>query len=127
MLTKEAILGAGDLKITRVEVKEWGGAVHLRALSLAERMQLEAKVDGTSEETTLVTTVAFALCDEKGTRLFTSDEDIAALIAKSAVVLLKLGTRARRLNALTKQDIEDMAGNSAAAPTGSTPSSSPSD
>ncbi|NUO62432.1 MAG: hypothetical protein HOQ26_01305 [Gemmatimonadaceae bacterium] len=124
-LTRDQILGAEDRTTVRVEVREWGGHAFLRPLSLAERVELESRKDGATPDAALALTVAFSLCDEQGARLFTEPADITALTQKSAAVLLKLGARVKRMNALTQQDIEDMAGNSAAAPPSSAPTPSP--
>ena len=36
-LTKDQILAADDLGLLEVKVKEWGGSVHLRVMTVAER------------------------------------------------------------------------------------------
>lgn len=125
MLTRDAILGSRDLNVTAVEVPEWGGTVHLRALTLAEMQEVEAKQAEAKGAAFVALVVAYGLCDAEGTRLFTSDEDIAGLLAKSARVLRRLTRRCMAVNQLTQADVEDIAGNSDAGPSAPTASSSP--
>jgi hypothetical protein len=127
MLTKAEILGAADLKVTRVEVKEWKGHVYVRALTVEDRLELEALGEGAKASDVLATIVACALCDEAGARLFTTPEDIAALTKKNAGVLLALSAKVRKLNAMSMADVEEIAKNSDAARSDVTDSTSPSD
>lgn len=123
MLTRDAILGAQDLNVTRVEVPEWGGEVYLRALTLAEMQEVEAKQAEAKGAAFVALVVAYGLCDAEGTRLFTTDEDVTALLTKSARVLRLLTRKCMAVNQLSQADIEDVAGNSDAGPSAPTASS----
>lgn len=126
MLTKEQILGSKDLHVTRVEIPEWGGPVFLRAFTLADRIELEARPDNADVAAASVNAVAIALCDADGNRLFHGD-DIDALKAKNANVLLRLFRQVAKINALSKKDVEEIVKNGEAAPLGATTSASPND
>lgn len=124
MLSRDAILGAADLNIQHVEVPEWGGTVCLRALTLAEMQEVEAKQAATEGAELMALMVAYGLCDDAGQRLFTGDADVQALLAKNAQVIVRLSRACMAANRLTKKDVEELAGNSSAAPSGSTASPS---
>lgn len=124
MLTKEAILGAQDLRIERVEIPEWGGHAFHRVLSIAERVEMEARNDNATVDDVLANVVGYALCDESGTRLFSND-DLPALKAKNAAVMLRLSDICRKHNTLTRKDVEEIAKNSVAAPSDASSSNSP--
>jgi hypothetical protein len=112
-LSKAAILAAQDKKMIDVEVPEWNGSVKIRVMTGTERDRFEAEfVNGNkSVEMVRAKLVAKCLCDEEGNRLFTEAE-IPALGEKSAAVLDKLFTICMKHNRFTKDDVEEMAGNS---------------
>lgn len=124
MLTKDQILGAPDLHVTRVEVPEWGGEVFLRAFTLADRLELEARPDSTDIAAASANAVAIALCDAEGTRLFAADE-IGALTGKNANVLLRLFKQVAQINALSSRDIAEIVKNGEAARSDATSSALP--
>ncbi len=103
ILTKQDILAANDQDLRKVEVKEWGGVIHLRVMSGAERDaydQAVTKAGGAGAiKNFRAMTVAACACDEAGNLLFTAD-DVAALGQKSAMALDKLFWIAHDLNAL---------------------------
>ena len=112
-LSKAAILSANDKKMIDMEVPEWNGSVKIRVMSGTERDRFEGEFVGGSKSVDMVRAklVAKCLCDEDGTRLFTEAE-IPQLGEKSAAVLDKLFTECMKLNRFTKDDVEEMAGNS---------------
>lgn len=128
MSLRDQILSASDLKPVAEIVPEWGVTVYVRPLSASDRdafdiEQFEAmdavrakggKYVGQFRARLLVR----ALCDESGAALFTP-ADIPALDAKSAAVLDRLYVVAQRVNGLGSKEIEAIAGESAAAPSGS--------
>lgn len=124
LLKKQDILAAGDLKTEDVEVQEWGGAVRVRTLTGRERDAFEAslaKGEGRDRKTDLANLraklVGLCLVDEKGDRLF-EDAEVEMLGAKSAAALDRVFSVAQRLNGLSGEDVEALAKNSGAAPSG---------
>ena len=118
-LNKAAILAAKDKKLVDVVVDEWKdsdgnpGTVKIRVMTGTERDRFEAEFVGGNKSVDMVRAklVAKCLCDEEGNRLFTEAE-IPALGEKSAAVLDKLFTICMKHNRFTKDDVEEMAGNS---------------
>lgn len=109
-LSREAILGAVDLKTEVVEVPEWNGSVILAVMSGAARDAWEAALVGPGGKVNTANIrarlVAACAVDEHGNRLF-SDADAEALGAKSAAALERCAKVAQRLNKLTEADLED--------------------
>ena len=127
-LGRDAILGASDRKIERVEVPEWGGCVFVRTLRAFERDAFEAsmfKGRGKNRTENLenlrARLVVLAACETGGARLF-DDADVKALGDKSAAPLDRVFGAAQRLNGMTTEDVEEMVGNSKAARRGATSS-----
>lgn len=106
-LNKDDIIGASDIPVKLINVPEWGGDVYIKRQSISERdalipifdgfMSVKASSDGTPKMTTKdgeeaesayakyrLYTVAFALCDENGKRLF-SDEEIEPILGKKSI------------------------------------------
>jgi hypothetical protein len=112
-LSKAAILAANDKKMVDMDVPEWNGSVKIRVMSGTERDRFEAEFVGGNKSVDMVRAklVAKCLCDEEGNRLFTEAE-IPQLGEKSAAVLDKLFTACMKLNRFTKDDVEELAGNS---------------
>lgn len=125
MLSKADILGAADLHITKVHVPQWGGEVYVRAFSLDDQLELEARKDNADVNNVLVNMVAMSLCDAEGNRLFTTDADIAAMKAKSARVLIQLSAVVSEINAISKADVAQIVKNGEAAPSAATSASLP--
>lgn len=116
-LDRSAILAAQDLPITPLDVPEWGGTVHVRTMTGAERDAFELSVtkskqkDGTFDIRGLkARLVALTLCDDEGSRLF-GDDALDALNGKSAKVIDRLFEEAQRLNGLGKEAVEELVGN----------------
>lgn len=128
MELRDLILSAADLKPVAEVVPEWGVTVYVRPMSASDRdawdiEQYEAmdavrsrggKYLGQFRSRLLVR----CLCDENGAALFTP-ADIPALDAKSAAVLDRLYVVAQRVNGLGAKEVAALAGESAAAPSGS--------
>jgi monomeric isocitrate dehydrogenase len=113
ILSKAAILAANDKKMVEIDVPEWGGIAKIRVMSGTERDRFESEFVGNNKSVDMVRAklVAKCLCDEDGNRLFT-EQEIPQLGEKSASVLDKLFTTCMKLNRFTKDDVEDLAGNS---------------
>lgn len=113
ILSKSDILAAKDQKLISVDVAEWGGSVMVRVMSGTERDRFEAEFVNGNKSVDMVRAklVAKCLCDEDGERLFT-EQDIPQLGEKSAAVLDRLFSVCMKHNRFTKDDVEELAGNS---------------
>lgn len=121
-LNKSQILEAPDSKVEAFPVPEWGGDVHLRTLTGAERDAFEGSiVTGDGKARNLLNIRARLLvktiCDESGARLF-EDADALKLGAKSAAVLERLFIEAQRMNRIGAKDVQELVGNSEAGQSG---------
>lgn len=114
-LNKAAILSAGDYKLDKVHVPEWGGDVYIKTITGLERDHFE---DGYAEQKMKNFRSRFlvlTLCDEKGERLFT-DAEVDEIGKKSSLVLNRLFDKAWSLNALTNEAVEDLGNDSTVDP-----------
>ena len=112
-LTADQSLAADDLGLLEVKVKEWGGSVYLRVMSVGELDAYQKEWIGKREtgvDNFRAKFLARCLCDEQGQRLF-SDEQIEKLASKSAKVVSKLFDKAAAHNAITDKDVEELAKN----------------
>lgn len=128
-LSRDDILKADDLETQELEVPEWGGTVLVRALSGKERDAYEASLvqfRGNERLPQLANMraklVVRCIVDDQGQRLFT-DQDANALGQKSAHALNRVFEVAAELSGLSEEDIEELAGNSDADPSGASTSS----
>ncbi|MGE7136222.1 hypothetical protein ACQKIE_01160 [Luteibacter sp. NPDC031894] len=105
-------------------MKEWGGSVRLQELSASDRDQWEAEqiivlADGAgakfNPKHARARLVVRSLVDETGRRLF-KDDEVAALGSLAASTMQKLFNKARKLNAISADDMKELEGNSDAAP-----------
>lgn len=111
-LTKDAILGAKDLNVLKVHVKEWGGDVYIRVMTVGERDAYECEWLANKEkgvQNFRSKFLARCLCDKDGNRLFT-DAEIDKLAGKSIAVVDRLFNRAMKHNAMSMEDVEQLAG-----------------
>lgn len=117
LLTKEQIWAADDLTWEDVSVPEWGGDVRVKTLTGAERDQYEAesvKMEGNRRKMTgnlRARLVALTAINEDGTPMFTRG-DVMKLGQKSAAALERVFEVAAKLNGMTEEDMDDLAGNS---------------
>ena len=128
LLSKEQIWAAHDLRTVDVSVPEWGGEVRVKTLTGAERDQYEAesvKTNRGRREVNMSNMRArlIALCavDEQGQLLFTR-ADVMKLGQKSAAALERVFEAAAKLNGMTDEDMEELAGNSESGQNGSSTS-----
>lgn len=113
ILSRDAILAAGDLKKELVKVPEWGGEVYVSAMTGEARDEWEQSlVSGKTVSLANIRArlVAATLVDESGNRLF-SNADVGALGKKSAAALERCVKVAQRLNKLTESDLEELSKN----------------
>ena len=109
-LSAEQILAADDLGLKKVAVKEWGGDVYVRVMSVGERDAYERMWIGKKEtgvENFRTEYLARVLCDEKGELLF-SREQVAGLAKKSGAVMGRLFDEAIKHNNMSEGDIEQL-------------------
>ena len=117
LLTKDAILGAQDIKTVDVECPEWGGTVRIKAPNGYERDEFEqmiTKRKGKDVSTDLrnvrARTVAKFAVDEKGNRVF-SDQEAGALGQKSAAALDRCFTAWLDLAGLSEKEMDEVTEN----------------
>lgn len=130
ILTRDQILGTTDLKRELVDVPEWGGSVYVRELTATERDELELACWQEQQRSGRplakhyrARLVALSVCDVDGKPLFTP-ADVDALAGKSGRVIGRLTDAAGKLAGISKADREELEGNSEAAPSGDSCSSS---
>jgi hypothetical protein len=109
-LTADQILAADDFGLLKVKVKEWGGEVFVRVMSVGERDAYERLWIGKREtgvENFRTEYLARVLCDDKGGLLFTR-EQVADLANKSGAVMGRLFDAALKHNNMTEADVEEL-------------------
>lgn len=112
-LTKDQILAANDMGLLEVAVPEWGGSVYVRVMSVGERDSYENEWMTHKDRGVDNFRAKFlqkVLCNEKGELLFSPDE-VDKLARKSAKVTTRVWRAAMSHNALTDNDVEEMAKN----------------
>ena len=122
-LTRDDILGVQDIATETVDVPEWGGAVLVRGMTGRERDAFESSIieqpanraqrrNGAQPQTNMenlrAKLAACCVVDEKGDRLFSTD-DVAALGAKNSSALNRVFDVAMRLSGITESDVDEMA------------------
>ena len=119
MLTKEQILSADDLRQEEVEVPEWNGSVSVRTLTGTDRDAFEQSIVQGVDKMDLANVRArmAVLCvvDADGKRMF-ADSDAKALGARSSLALGRIFDAAQKLNAMTDEDVRELAKNSGGGP-----------
>ena len=111
LLSKEDILNPKNLKTLEVDVPELGGTVLIREMTGAERDALEGFIlknkDNSPFENIRARFVAYSIVDEQGNFIFSPDE-IEALGKVSWRALERIRKASDSLNAITKEDIEEL-------------------
>lgn len=113
-LDAAGILAADDRIIKRVYIAPWGGNVYIRTMSGTERDTFEASLivgEINTRENVRAKLLVHALCDKSGNKLFTL-EQVNALGEKSAAGLTLAYNEASALNAVSNEDVDDLAKNS---------------
>lgn len=131
LLSRDAILGASDIKSEEVHVPEWGGTVRVRGLTAAQRDAFEAASvtgNGKRRDVNLANIrarlVALSVVDEKDQPIF-NPGDVKALGEKSAGALDRVFSVASRLSGLSDEDVEELGKPSEETSSGDLPSVSP--
>lgn len=112
MLTRETILAA-RVPTAEVTVEAWGGAVTIRALSVAELEQWRAAQDDPARAKAgegMAMLVALSVIDGENRPLFT-EADVAALATQPPVMLRPVVEAILKLNGLDAAAREALAGN----------------
>lgn len=110
-ISKDSVINAADIKIATVEIPEWGGTAFVKRPSVRERdilgtytrkfLKFKPAKEGKEPETEMIKSeeaeqafadfrlhqVGFALCDEKGDRLF-NDSEIETILSKKSPVVI---------------------------------------
>lgn len=107
LLSKAAILSAGDFKLEKVAVPEWGGDVYIKTISGLERDTFEEGYQEQRMKNFRSRFLVLTLCDSDGSRLFT-DAEVDEIGKKSSLVLNRLFDKAWALNAFTNEAIDDL-------------------
>ncbi|NUP21613.1 MAG: hypothetical protein HOZ81_37225 [Streptomyces sp.] len=130
LLTRAQIDAIDDRTWEDIPVPEWGGDVRLLGLSGTERdayqasmvrMGSQGNVAGVNLADSSARLLAKCIVDENFERLYT-DKDVKALGVKNGAVIRRLFKEAQRISGLAQGSVEDAAGNSAAAQSGSSTS-----
>jgi hypothetical protein len=111
-LTADAIFAANDMHLVPVSVKEWGGTVYIRVMSVGEmeayQREFAEKREGMDQWRAKL--LVRCLCDKDGKTLFTHDQ-VEKLGTKSVKVMSRLFDAAMKHNAVTEKDVEELAKN----------------
>lgn len=128
-LNKDEILALASRRSTRVVTVDGYGSFTLREMSGTDRDAYQASMvryQGDQAVPNLANLraklVAACLVDDNGDRIFTSAQDVSELGTLPAKLLSRLADVASEMNGLEDEDIEDLAGNSDAAPSGASTS-----
>lgn len=102
MLTRQEILDLDDLGSELVEVPQWGGAVRVRGMTLAEQDRFELAM---REDKALVRARVLTWCvlDAETRRPLFAEADAPTLARHSAAVFLRLWTVIARLSGLVDE------------------------
>jgi hypothetical protein len=119
LLSREDILLAEDLKKERVEIPEWGGYVYVSTMTGLARDKYESSLLAKDEEGKHVQDlknmraklVCATVVDDQG-NLLLNEEDVEAIGGKNAAVLDRITEASSKLNAVTDEDLEEIAKNS---------------
>src|ERR1035437_8715941 len=110
-VSRDNIFGSKDRPSEKVNVPQWGGDVYVSTITGTERDAFESAITSSegkvSVENIRAKLLVRCLTDENGNRLFT-DADALQLGTKSANILDRLFTVARKLNGLSKDDVEEL-------------------
>lgn len=109
ILSRDAILGAQDLKTKDVPVPEWQGTVRVRTMTGAERNAFGASLvgaDGKADQTKYATQLLIrCIVGEDNQPVFTAS-DVDALGAKNSVALKRVLDAADSLNSIGEEEIQ---------------------
>ena len=118
LLSRDAILGASDIKTEDVSVPEWGGMVRVRGLDAKQRDEFESGLIETVGKTQRITMrnararlAALSIVGEDNEPLF-SPADVFLLGEKSGAALDRVFAAASRLSGIGDSDMDELTKNS---------------
>lgn len=100
-----------DREVEKVTVPEWNRDIHLRVVTGAERVPLEAAVLGLAADDEKERSASFSrilqlvLADAEGNSLF-SESEMEQVLSKNMRVLMRLLKAGIKLNAVREDDLE---------------------
>ena len=118
-LTKDDIFKADDLPTKDMDLSDWVGTLTIRTLTGAERDQFESafvnqdQIDIRGLKARLI---QLTVQNGDGQPMFTK-ADLQKINSKSASVIDRIFQESQRLSGLTKEDVDELVGNSGTAPT----------
>lgn len=124
LLSKADIVAADDIRHEDVDVPEWGGTVRVRGLTGAQRSAIEGTMMAARGQEVSMRVDMFARLRQKLLAEAIVGEDNKPLLTekevagKSGRVLDRLFAKASELSGMDNDAVEEMAGNSGAAPSG---------
>ena len=104
-LTRDQIL-ASRLKVTEIDVPEWGGSVFVRELSAKEQEMAEERVRSSGKDNA-AWLASLTICDANGVSIFT-DKDIPELSKLSGSVLTRVILAASKLSGLDEEAVKEL-------------------
>jgi len=110
LLSRAAIIGHVDVKTQDVDVPEWGGAVRVRQMTVAERNEFVARSTATESRGVAAWLVASLCVDDAGQPLF-STEDIPELEKKYYRTVDKIAAAILQVNELGTKEVDEAAKN----------------
>lgn len=111
LLNKHQIFAADDLRNEIVAMKEWGGDIKIRVMSVREQLNFDKFLASKPDDKEMAFFLIVKSCiDENNQPLFTED-DIQFLEQKSADSILKLFQAILALNKQRPDDVEKLAKN----------------
>lgn len=122
MSLRDDILAIDDLPTESVEVPEWGVTLAVRSMTGAERDRYEmdlmqdqqkAKKNGKEFGFTNIRARLVVMCtvDADGKRVF-HDDDVERVGRKSSAAIVRLYDAASKLNAISDEEVAELAGES---------------
>lgn len=110
LLSRQAILVVQDISTQDVEVPEWGGAVRVRQMTVAERKEFATKSKDTDSTAMGVWMLCMLCVDEQGKPLF-EQADVDELLKRSFQAVDRVIDAVLSVNGLGDKQIEAAAKN----------------
>lgn len=111
LLKRDAILKSQDISTKDVEVKEWGGSIRVRQMTVAERNEFSRKASSEDKDKVGAWLVTILAVDESGVPMFTA-EDIPELEKRNFHALDKVVQAILEVNSLGEKQVADAEKNS---------------
>lgn len=111
MLTADDILGIDDIRPPqKLHVKAWGKDVFLLdpTADLRDEWEIFCAANQGKRASWRAKLASLILCNEDGTRLFTTDADVAKLGRKNARALHEIWQAAQKLLSITDSEVEEL-------------------